>query len=389
MKRILHLCLANFYIDNYSYQENILPKEHKNLGYEVLIVASTESFDSVGNLTYLDPCEYLNEDQIKVIRIPYLKILPKFIMKKIRSYTGLTEILNEYNPHIIFIHDVQFLDAYKIRRFVYSHPDVEIFADCHADFSNSARGFFSREVLHKIFYRFCANILNQVVKQFWGVLPSRVKFLNEVYHLPRSKIDLLLMGAEEKYMSRSVDLDYIKFIQIKYSIPPNSKIVVTGGKIDRFKKEILTLMESFSKLQSDCHLIIFGTVDIQLLSQFNQLLRSNVRLHYLEWLTVDETYRILSIADLAVFPGRHSVLWEQCVGIGIPMVLKHWPFIDHLDLGGNVSWLKEFTTEAIASKLDSCLSQETLDHMKSVALSNKRFDFSYTRIAKKSIGLSE
>ena len=218
MKKILHLCLANFYIDNFSYQENILPKEHKNLGFEVLIVASTESFDSHGALTYLNPSDYVNEHGIRVIRLSYSKFFPKFIMKKIRSYTGLSHTLNEFMPDIIFIHDVQFLDVYKIRRFATMHPDVEIYADCHADFTNSARGFLSREILHKIFYRGCASILNQVTKKFWGVLPSRVIFLNEVYKLPLNKIDLLLLGSEEKYMNRLHSLNYLKDIREKYSI---------------------------------------------------------------------------------------------------------------------------------------------------------------------------
>ena len=35
--KILHLMLACFYIDNYSYQENYLPKYHKKQGNDVEI----------------------------------------------------------------------------------------------------------------------------------------------------------------------------------------------------------------------------------------------------------------------------------------------------------------------------------------------------------------
>lgn len=31
--KILHICLASFYIDNYSYQENLLPKFHMISAY--------------------------------------------------------------------------------------------------------------------------------------------------------------------------------------------------------------------------------------------------------------------------------------------------------------------------------------------------------------------
>ena len=51
--RILHLCLANFYIDNYSYQENMLPKYHKMMGHYVSVIASKVSFDENGELCLL------------------------------------------------------------------------------------------------------------------------------------------------------------------------------------------------------------------------------------------------------------------------------------------------------------------------------------------------
>ena len=48
--KIVHLCLASFYPDNYSYQENLLPKFHKELGYDVEVIASTQSFDEYGKV---------------------------------------------------------------------------------------------------------------------------------------------------------------------------------------------------------------------------------------------------------------------------------------------------------------------------------------------------
>ena len=60
--KILHLMLGCFYIDNYSYQENYLPKYHKMLGNEVEIVASLVSFDENGKSTVLPKADkYTNE----------------------------------------------------------------------------------------------------------------------------------------------------------------------------------------------------------------------------------------------------------------------------------------------------------------------------------------
>ena len=68
--KIVHLCLASFFPDNYSYQENLLPKFHKELGYDVEVIASTQSFDEHGKVCYLSNVgTYRNEYDIKVKQI--------------------------------------------------------------------------------------------------------------------------------------------------------------------------------------------------------------------------------------------------------------------------------------------------------------------------------
>ena len=79
MKKILHVCLANYYSDGHSYQENILPLEHYKLGYQVEILASTEVIDQHSNLYYVDSGNYFNENNIKVTRLEYRKFFTKFL----------------------------------------------------------------------------------------------------------------------------------------------------------------------------------------------------------------------------------------------------------------------------------------------------------------------
>jgi len=62
--KILHCCLSQFYIDNYSYQENILPRVNKQMGHEVKIIASTETYLDNRNLEYVEPSRYYTEDGI-------------------------------------------------------------------------------------------------------------------------------------------------------------------------------------------------------------------------------------------------------------------------------------------------------------------------------------
>ena len=70
--KILHLCLASFYIDQGSYQENLLPRYHKRDGYDVEIIASLDMFNSNGHLITGEARKpYLNEDSILVTRLEY------------------------------------------------------------------------------------------------------------------------------------------------------------------------------------------------------------------------------------------------------------------------------------------------------------------------------
>ena len=90
--KILHCCLACFYIDNYSYQENILPKFHKIQGNDVKILASTETYIDNKVLGNTVSGSYFNEDGIEVTRINYSKYLPLFLAKKIRKYIDVLVI---------------------------------------------------------------------------------------------------------------------------------------------------------------------------------------------------------------------------------------------------------------------------------------------------------
>lgn len=385
MKKIIHVCLANFYVDNYSYQENILPKEHKNLGYQVFIIASTETYIDNKHLGYLKPATYVNEYGIIVHRLPYLRLFPRLVMKKIRSYQGLFRKLRTIKPNIIFVHDVQFIDALKITIYALMTNEVDVYVDCHADYGNSAKNFLSREILHKIFYKFCAHVLNIVAIKFWGVLPSRVDFLREVYNIPRYKIDLLLMGAEEKYCHLKLKDDFVETQKKFLAIPRGRKVVVTGGKIDAEKVETLAVLEAVGRFRNKIELFLFGSITDDLRGHLDTLLKKAPNLHYLGWLSVEETYRTLAIADLAIFPSGHSVLWEQAVALGLPLAVKYGKNSEHLDIGNNIVWLTGCTVTDFEKLMEEWLLDKNFYKLKNSALSERRLMFSYTKIASRSI----
>lgn len=385
--KILHVCLGCFYIDNYSYQENMLPKFHKKMGYDVEIIASTLSFDEHGNGCNIDPGIYDNEYGIKVTRLPYKKGLPDRIGKFLRLYEGFEEALVKAEPDIIFVHGCQFCDIGVIVKYVKKRPDVTVFVDNHADFSNSATNWLSKNVLHKGLWRKCAHKIEPYTKKFYGVLPVRVDFLKNIYKLPPEKCELLVMGADDELVEKAKVSGARERIRKQYGTNDSDFLILTGGKIDQWKKQTLLLMQAVRNIKNEhLRLIVFGSVTQELMDQVKAL-ADGTKVQYIGWIQSKDSYEYFEAADLVVFPGRHSVMWEQVTGQGIPMLVKDWDGTHHVDLGGNVRFLTKDSVEEIQGEIEQLLDNpDEYRKMKEIAEVKGAKEFSYGEISRRAIG---
>ncbi|MCQ2754260.1 MAG: glycosyltransferase [bacterium] len=382
--KIVHICLACFFPDGFSYQENMLPKFHKQLGYDVEVIASLYTFDKNGNGTEYKKAEsYINEYKIPVTRLDYKK--PKNINRFFKRFIGLKKALSISKPDIIFIHGCQFLDIGIIVSYAKSN-DVKIYVDNHADFSNSAKNFLSKNILHKIIWRRCAKKIEPFTKKFYGVMPARVDFLKEVYRLPEEKCELLVMGADDDLV-KSASLPQVREkIRKQYGIKDSDFLIMTGGKIDAYKTQTLLLMQAVKEIKNEnVKLIVFGSVTEELTEKLKSLCDGK-RIMYIGWIESKDSYKYFASSDLVVFPGRHSVFWEQVAAQGIPMLVKDWQGTHHIDLGGNVRFLQtDSVTEIKKEILDITENKEKYDLMKSVAVNKGMKIFSYKDISMRSI----
>lgn len=384
--KVVHVCLACFYIDDYSYQENILPKYHKRLGYDVSIVASLLSFDKSGDRNYLTyGTQYINTDGIPVTRIDYKKKGFVSINRFLRIYNDTYKVIAVEKPDIIFIHGCQFWDINKVVRYLKKNPKVKVYFDNHADFENSARNWFSRNILHKIIWRRCAKVIEPYSEKIYGVLPARVDFLIDVYKMPQKKVEILLMGADDDEVAKAEDEKIRKAIRKQNKIKDEDILIMTGGKIDHNKLQIMLLMKAIKDIKRDnIKLLVFGSVVPKYKERFTELLCDNVQ--HLGWIDAKDTYKFFYAADLIVFPGLHSVFWEQVVGMGKPAVFKFMNGCTHVDLGGNCKFLYEDSVEEIKKVICRIIdNKKVLENMKNVAMTKGIEEFSYKKIAQKSI----
>lgn len=381
--KIVHMCLGCFFPDNYSYQENMLPKFHKQLGHDVEVIASLYTFDKDGRGTYMEKASsYLNEYAIPVTRLDYKK--PLKIYRKLKRYEGTYNALKKANPDILFIHGCQFMDMDTVVRYLKKNPKTKVYVDNHADFSNSATNFISKNILHKLLWRHTAHIIEPFTTKFYGVLPARVDFLKNIYGMPANKVELLVMGADDDKIHEALTENSRDSIRERYGIKPDDFLIMTGGKIDPWKTQTLLLMDAVKKIVNPkVRLIVFGSVTPELKDEVNTRADGS-KVQYIGWVKSDELYQYWSAADLAVFPGRHSVFWEQVAGMGIPMVCKYWDGTTHVDVGGNVRFLKKDSADEIQRVIEKIVNEE-YSEMKKAAVEKGEQMFSYKSIAKKAI----
>ncbi len=380
--KIVHLCLSGPFTDGWTYQDNLLTKYHRKAGHEVTIITSKWIWGEDGELALLNKTDYVNEDRVKIIRLP---IIIGTVRSRLKKYKGLAAALKREAPNILFVHGCQFLDISEVIKYSKAHRDVVIYMDNHSDFSNSASNWLSKNIQHKMLWRYFVQKVNPYVRRFYGVLPARVDFLADMYGLSRDRIELLVMGADDELVEKASASEVRTSIREKYGIGEDDFLIMFGGKIDAAKKQTLLLMDAVNAMDADnVKLIVFGSVTEELKEAVES--RCSDKVQYIGWVQSKESFGCFAASDLVVFPGRHSVFWEQVAGQGIPMVVKHWDGTTHVDCGGNVKFLYKDSVEEIKEMLELLATRgEEYLAMKRAAEGKGKETFSYREIAKRSI----
>lgn len=381
--KIAHVMLCGPVTDGWNYQDNMLTKYQKKNGHSVVLITSKWVWNNENQLVKFDKSDYLNEHGNRVYRLDIKGDKP--FNTKFKRYIGLYQCIEKVEPDIIFVHGISFLDIGAIISYKKKNQNVKIYVDNHSDFSNSATNWLSRTILHGIIWRFMANKIAPYTEKFYGVLPARVDFLINVYHLPKDKCELLVMGVDDELAERAEKDSRKDEIRKMYGISDSDFLIVSGGKIDSAKRQTLLLMEAINKSKNEkLKLLVFGSIEDNIRKEFDQLLKKN-KVMYAGWINAVDSYDYFAAADLVVFPGRHSVFWEQVAGQGIPMVCKYWAGTTHIDLNGNMEFLYEDKVEEIQKTIENIASnKEYYNAMKKVAHSNRSI-FLYSDIARRSI----
>lgn len=377
--KIVHLCLSCFYIDNYSYQENMLPKYHVKMGHDVTVIASLVSFNKEGKPCLLSsPSVRMDDNGYKVIRLAYKK--PQRLNCILRRYESFYETLSAEKPDVIFTHGVAMAEVNSVIHFLKENPHVKLYGDHHGDYINSATTFFSKNVLHKFIWRYFVKKLEPYLIKCYGVTPMRCRFLREMYNLNPNIIEFLPMGVDDDAIPEN-RIGVRKSVRKELSVPEDAFLIITGGKID-VRKNTHILIETIKRINNPkLHLVICGVLAPEmeyLKEQFGN------KIHYLGWCNPQRVMNCMVASDLACFPGTHSTLWEQSVGVGLPAIFKRWNEMTHMDVNGNCIFVEGEDVVELENVITKMLDKDYYQQQKSKA-EKAATSFLYSDIAQKAI----
>lgn len=381
--QIVHITLTSVFDTSYAYQDNLLPKYHLLAGHQVAIITTPyRKYDTAtGSVVFSgSACEHTPEG-IPVYRLKAL--LPYRINTRVYLFKGLHAALEREAPDLIFTHGLHAFSYLQLLSYRRKHPRVKIVFDNHGDMFNSCRNILSLFYTKYILRTLLSRRLSRIGCRFYGVTPARCDFLHDIDGIPKEKIDLLLMGADDERMEWEKRPYWRKSIRAEYGISDEDFLVVSGGRIDARKRLHLLAEAVNTSAEKRLKLLLFGSVSDEIRECIEAQLSERVKIA--GWVPSDEVYRYFHAADLIVFPGLHSVLWEQALACKLPCAFSRLKGFEHVEVSGTLL-LDETTVPAYRKCIEGlCGNPAAYEKLKKAADSADRECFLYSRIAQKVI----
>jgi 1,2-diacylglycerol 3-alpha-glucosyltransferase len=318
--KILMLC--DFYHESLEYQEQLCAKFYVKHGHAVTVVTSTHEsvFDYMADRhDNHRPMQTYEHGGVKIIRLPYRYNL----LHRLKAFKRIDGLLEAEAPDLIFVHDIM-LNFPDCVRYLKRHSRARMIMDYHADYSNSGKNLVSRKILHAVCRKWFLDRARPYLSKIFPVVPASATFLHRIYKVPFSEMELLPLGADTETASAVRRSGARQALRAKLGIGANDVVIFTGGKLAPAKKTELLITAAQQLQQSALHLVVVGqagAADATYGEMLAGLAARSPRVHMVGWLDQHELNRHLAMADLAVFPASQSILWQQSIAMGLPLIV--------------------------------------------------------------------
>jgi 1,2-diacylglycerol 3-alpha-glucosyltransferase len=230
-------------------------------------------------------------------------------------------------------------------RYLTQHARARMIMDYHADYSNSGKNFVSRKILHGVCRKWFLDRARPHFSKIFPVVPASATFLHRIYGVPYSEMELLPLGANLEAAAAVRQSGDRQALRAKLGIGADDVVIFTGGKLTPAKKTELLLAAADQLRHLPLHVIIVGqagAADATYGEELARLAASDPRVRMVGWLDQDDLNRHLAMADVAVFPASQSILWQQAIAMGLPLIVGDTGHqdISYLNTAGNIVILR-------------------------------------------------
>lgn len=343
--KIVMVC--EFFDENLEYQDNLLAKYYTKNGHDVTIITSTISsvFDYVrdkdrgtgSGISY-------NTPDCKIIRMPF-RIN---ILNRIKIFPSLAGIFEKERPDLIFFHDI-IPNIVEGSSYIIKNPGAKMIMDYHADYSNSAKNWISLKFLHGIVRKFFLRRAEPQIEHFFPVVPASSTFLREVYGIAPERMELLPLGTDLEFGAAVHARGGGGELRAQLGIPDDGFVVFSGGKLNPLKCTEHLIDAARMLDDPRLWLLIVGVAE-PVHAEYDAMLRARAagdpRILFRGWQDRTSVYEHMDAADMAVFPASQSVLWQQAIGMALPVMVGEQSDIqplrqdvDYLNLHANMAIL--------------------------------------------------
>lgn len=391
--KILMIC--EFYNESLDYQEVLLAKYYSKLGHDVTVVTTpTQSVhEYIEGRDRREDTRITQGDFARVVRVPVrINIAGRF-----RVFKSIRMIVESEMPDLLYFHDI-IPNMLELRSYLRGNPQCCAIMDYHADYSNSGASWLSRLLLHRLSRRLILMTVRRRLSAILPVVPAAQHFLRDLYGISAEETELFPLGVDVD-LAREMRTDAVRaMVRKTLDIPDDALVVFTGGKLVPLKRTEDVLQAAAMLSDPRLHIIVVGDArDPAYRRQLEQAsLGGNV--HFVGWQDREGVYRHQAAADLAIFPSSQSVLWQQSIGMGLPLVVGEGDGpahmrqdVGYMNLANNIHVLdgRRAFVPQIAQFIRGCLNDRgILASMSAGADTVTRDLLSYERLASRTLEIA-
>ena len=383
---IVHICLRGPYTDNWGYQENILPKCQVRLGDEIYIIAQNQKHETNGEIVETDIGEYTLDDGVNIIRIKASPVLgSERIGTKLGNYKYF-EYLERICPDIVFVHGLftGYLSSSQLKQYKKKYANTIIVTDNH-EFGYGLK--YPLSLKQRVFRVIRKKVVKGLLCCYdvvYCLAPMCSKFAFEYYGIPLMLIRELPLGFDDELCNIEEKEIIRNEIRKDLNIKNEDYLIVHGGKIipRRLTDVAINSVKKVHKTIPNIKLAIFGDISPDLKVDVESLIKENSDfVIYLGHQNQEKYLKLFMAADIGLFPGAPSALWQEAIGCELFLALCNGNDSEYLNRDNNVVFTQP-DVDSVAEGISLVISNKMYDSKVNTGIREAKNYFSYNKMAK-------